>query len=86
MTDRIKHLHKKYLESLNTEESSVVQNLGDLGFELATIAYLRENNETVDLLNKNQECFDEFKTYLIHLLKHGDHSIQEVLKRCTAKA
>ena len=49
-------------------------------FQIGAIAYLKENNETMELLLKNQEATEEFKNFIKHVVLSKNKDIQHLVQ------
>lgn len=69
---------KPIYDSFN-EDHPDIQIKPDL-FQIGAIAYLKENNETMDLLVTNKEAREEFKQFIKHIFSTKNISIQNLLR------
>lgn len=49
-------------------------------FQIGAIAYLKENNETMELLMKNEEAIEEFKNFMKHVVSSKNKDIRQLVK------
>ena len=49
-------------------------------FQIGAIAYLKENNETMELLLKNQEAMEEFKNFIKHVILSKNKDIRHLVQ------
>lgn len=60
------------------EENPNIEIKSDF-FQVGAIAYLKENNETMELLLENQEARDEFKHFIKDVLLDKNKDIQSLI-------
>ena len=73
MNPNLKPIYKSF-----TEANPSIQIKPEL-FQISAIAYLKENNESMELLIENKEAQEEFKQFMKHVLLTKNVDIQNLL-------